>query len=346
MAIPRRLISLLVLATLVSLPMDAGSRRRSATPSPSPTADALGVGQLTGALLEGTVESVNGAVITLDSGGAAAVRIDAAGGRIISGDQVVQTVADLEPGMRITAFVEAGSPLQAKLIVIESRPPMMVAGEVESINLQEETFTVLGITVATDDATRWDTAFPTFAPMQGLADLQVGDLVKVDASLPGDAILATRVLVVNVDMPQLPVTLRGTVQSMGAREWVLATDEGTTTILIDDRTEIAGEPAAGDEVQVIAERTAGGEYLALVIVRIGPAATQQIEFKGWVNSISSTEWRVGGPPGFPLPTIAVRITPQTTIYASPHVGDMVKVIGTVDEDLTVVATRIERSMGF
>lgn len=342
----RRCFSALLLIAMV-FPLAAQSRRRAVSaPAQAAPADALRIGQISGASVTGTVASVSGTVITLDTAGAAAVRIEAADAKIIAGDRLVQTIADVVPGARVTAFVErAGDAavLTARLVVVESRPDLMLVGRVDSVDLSAPSFTVLGVEVAVDDETEFTAAFPTFAPVDGIEDLHPGNVVKVDASLPGGVVRATRVLIVAPDLPPLPVTLRGTVTSISATAWVISGDGGATSILIGDRTRIVGEPVVGDEVQVIAQQNDAGDLVALVIVKIGPIDSIHVQFAGWVQSIGAAEWRIGGPPGLPTPSVTVRITAETEIYPDPKPGDLVSVKAVVGEDRVPVATSITRT---
>ena len=226
--------------------------------------------------------------------------------------------------------------------MVESHPDLMLAGQIEAIDLGASTFTVMGIAVAVDDSTEFETAFPTFAPVDELADLAVGNIVKVDASLPGGRVLATHVLVVAPDVPQPPVMLRGTVKSITDTAWVITSGSEDTTVAVDRRTKITGNPQVGDEVQVIAQRNGEGSLVALAILKIGPIGPQKLEFRGWVTSISASEWQIGGPPGIPTPTVTVRITSTTQIYPDPKVGDLVNVRGTVGLDRIVVADSITK----
>lgn len=345
---PRRaVIALLILSLTISA--NAGTRRRAVGHPASPsTADALGIGQLSGAALSGTVTSVAGTIVTVNSGGAPAIRIEAANAKILAWDEMPRTIADIAPGSRITAFIEpqsdgtSGAPLPARLITIESRPDLTIAGPVESIDLGASTFRVLGITILVDADTVFATAFPTFAPMRGLVDLAVGNIVKVDAELGGAQILAAHVLVVTPE-PKLPVTLRGKVKSISDANWVISEDgEKDVTLLVDDRTKIVGNPRVGDEVQVIAEHDAASNLVARVIVRIGPFDSKEFQFKGWVRSIAPDRWSIGGPPGSMMPELLVRITATTEIYPNPRVDDLVLVKGAVDSSGAYTASSITK----
>ena len=347
---PTRIALAAALILLATTPLLAEPKRRAvAPPSGHVSADALGIGHLSGAALAGTVESVEGTVVTLDTGGAPAIRIEAKDAKVIAGDAMPRTAADITAGARITAYVESGpepgAPLVARLIAVESRPELMIAGVVESVDLPGSSFTVLGISIAVDDDTLFETAFPTFAPMRGLEDLRAGNVVKVDAALTGALVLAERVLVVSplTDVPERPASIRGVVKSISESSWVITEQGGgDVTVEIDSSTKIAGDPQVGDEVQAIVQRDAAGNLVALMIVKLGPGHSGSFHFKGWVQSIGPEQWTIGGPPGSLAPSLAVKITPATEIYPDPKVGDIVRVEGTRDDAGNYVATSITK----
>lgn len=342
---PFRTAVAVLLAVLVTLPASAGRRRAVGSAGPV-NADAMGFGQLSGATIAGTVLSVSGTVVRLETGGAPAIAIEARDAKIVAHDQMPRTVAEIVAGARITAFVEdppaGGGPLPAKVIMVESRPDLLIAGTIESINLAAQTFTVIGITIGVDGDTRYDTAFPTFAPVDDLGDLSVGNLVKVDVDVAGAKLVADRVHVADA-VARVPEMLRGTVKSISDASWVITrNDGGDVAVTVNSRTKIAGEPGVGDEVQVIAERDSAGGWVALLIVRLGPIPDLTFHFRGWVQSIGAEQWTIGGPPGSLMPAVVVRVTPQTRIYPDPKVDDVVLVEGIRESDGDLVATSIRK----
>ncbi|MGH7484114.1 MAG: hypothetical protein ACREMY_00745, partial [bacterium] len=162
--------SLLAIALVLLAPALVAGTHRAATP-PNP-ADALGIGPISGAAVSGSVASVSGATITLNSGGAQSIRIDASAAKFQS-EQGTASIGDVKPGARITAFINtrvtvaAGAALPAQLIIVESSPDLTVTGTIESIDLTHSTFSVLGITIAVYANTSYSTTFPTFAPIRG-----------------------------------------------------------------------------------------------------------------------------------------------------------------------------------
>jgi len=317
------------------------AKTRSVAP---PTADVLGIGRISGAALSGTVASVSGTVITLNTGAAPAIRIDAATAKF-AGRDGASSIADIKPGTRITAFLgtpAAGAPgtLTAQLINIEPPPPdLTITGPIDSIDVVGSKFVVLGITISVDSSTRFASAFPTFAPILGLKDLTVGQTVAVDATADA-TILARHVLVVSPMRDEI-VTLHGKVKSISDRSWVLTEMNGQDrTLIIDERTKISGDPRVGDEVQVLARIDSSSNTIALAILKL--VTPPELEFRGYVVSIQPDHWTIGGPPGSRAPEMLVKISRTTLIYPNPAVGDRVVVIGFRDSTGTIVALKISR----
>lgn len=311
--------------------------------------DVLGIGPMSGAAVSGSVASVQGTTITLNSGGAPAIRIDAAAAKFM--DQTgAGSISDVKPGVRVTAFITSttaaiapGTPLPAQLITIESLPDLAATGSLQAIDLLNSRFTVLGISMAVDSNTSFSSAFPTFAPIKGLGDLALGQVVNVTAAFAGASILAKRVQILAPVVPA-PVIISGTVKAISASAWVITGKDGKDlTVIVDAQTKIIGDPKAGDSVQVMANLDASHNYVAIAIVKlvkIVPPPTNIVELHGVVKSISATQWTIGGPPGSMAPDFLVKITSTTVIYSNPAVGDHVIVAGTRDSAGAVVALKI------
>jgi len=126
---------------------------RAVTPPANATAeaaDALGIGSISGASVRGVVASVQGTLITLNSGGAPAIVIDSSAAKFVTAKDGAGSIGDVKPGVRITAFINTAPTLQpssflrAQLITIESQPDLEVTGTIDSIDLTRSRFTVLG----------------------------------------------------------------------------------------------------------------------------------------------------------------------------------------------------------
>ncbi len=343
----RRFAVVGLLIVLLSIPLVAHAATHRAVMPPSDAAhgDVLGIGMMSGSALSGTVAGVQGSTITLNSGDAAPIIIDASAAKFMS-DRSSATIGDVKAGSRITAFINASTAaaavtaLSAQLVVIESLPDLTVTGPVQSIDSSNSKFTVLGITMAVDPNTSYGSSFPTFAPITGLSGIAVGQIVNVTATFAGGAILATRV---DVTAPAVQpyVVLGGTVKSISAAAWVIAGRDGKdTTVAINAQTKIVGDPKVGDSVQVMGRVDSAHDYVAIAIVKLGLPTPTELHL--WVVSIAPTQWTVGGPPGSMMPVFLVKITATTVIYPDPHVGDRVTVTGTRDSSGIFVAARIAK----
>ncbi|MEO6259364.1 MAG: DUF5666 domain-containing protein, partial [Thermoanaerobaculia bacterium] len=203
-----------------------------------------------------------------------------------------------------------------------------MTGAVDAIDLARSRFNVLGIVIAVDSNTSFGSNFPTFAPIQGLSGIAVGQIVTVTARFSGNAIVATRVQVLSPTI-QPSIILNGTVKSIAPTAWVITSREGKeTTVSVDSQTKIVGNPRIGDAVQVMANIDSAHNYLATAIVKIDPNEKIAMEIHGTVASISATEWGIGGPPGSLAPVFLVKIASTTVLYPDPRVGDRVIVVGT------------------
>ena len=335
---------------LLSIPLAAvaGTHRAVMPPSTGMSGDILGLGMMSGATVSGTVASVQGTTITLVSAGSSPIRVDAANAKFMSTHEGAASIADVTAGVRITAFINtsatiaAGAALPAQMIAIESLPDLVVTGAIQSIDVANSKFTILGITIAVDKNTSYGSAFPTFAPITGLTGIAVGQVAGVTASFTNGAILATRVQVIASSVP-MPAILSGTVKSIAASAWVITGKDGKdTTIAIDGQTKILGDPKVGDTVEVMANIDSAHNYVAIAILKIGFPTPAQTEIHGWVASIQPAQWTIGGPLGSMMPVMLVKITATTSIYTNATVGDRVTATGARDSSGIFVATKITK----
>jgi hypothetical protein len=346
-----RVLSFLLVSVL-ALGASAGVRRRAVAPPRGATADVLGVGSINGAAIAGSVAAVDGPIITLQTGGATPIFIDASGAKIVSLNDAWSTIDDIAVGARITAFIDPAprmspsSALHAQLIAIDSHPDLLIAGSIESIDVPGSTLTILGVKITVDENTQFSSAVPTFAPIEGLEDLTAGQIVKVDASLHDSKIVANHVVLVSFGATSTSI-LKGTVKSISGSSWVIADAAGLeSTIVINDKTKIVRDPGVGDEVEVITQPDESGNDAALVIVKLRDADGEAFHIHGWVRSIAPDHWSIGGPPGTEAPELLIRVTPATQIYSNPKAGDIVSVKGFVDSQNEAVATSITKDFGF
>jgi hypothetical protein len=333
---------------LASNSLIAGTHRATTPPAVAEVADALGIGSISGASVRGVVASVQGSLITLNSGGAPAIVIDSSAAKFATVTSGSGSLGDVKPGVRITAFINTAPTLQpssflrAQLITIESQPDLEVTGTIDSIDLPHSRFTVLGISISVAADTGFGSTFPRFAAIKGLGDLAAGQVVDVTARFTGGAIVATRVQVTAFTI-QAATILLGTVKSIAPTAWVITSKDGKeTTVSVNAQTKIAGDPKVGDSVQVMATIDSAHNYVAIAIVKLDLHEPTSIELHGIVKSISPKEWTIGGPAGTLSPDFVVTISPATIIYPDPKVGDHVVAVGTRDSKGTFTATKIAK----
>jgi hypothetical protein len=334
----------------VSMSLSAGIHR-AVTPPAIPidvASDLLGIGPVSGASIRGVVASVQGTLITLNTGGAPAIAIEASAAKIMNDHSGTSSLAGIKAGTRITAFLntsptlQPSSALRAQLITIESLPELELTGTIDSIDAPHSRFVVLGIAIAADSNTSFGSSFPTFAAIKGVGDLAVGQIVNVTARFASAAIIATNVQIVSPAIQPFLILL-GTVKSIGTSSWVITTHDGKeTTISVGAQTKIVGDPRVGDSVQVMANVDSAHNYVAIAIVKIDTHEITTIEFHGMVKSIAATQWTIGGPPGTLSPEFMVKIASSTVIYPDPKVGDNVVVVATRDSTGSYTATKISK----
>ncbi len=184
-----------------------------------------------------------------------------------------------------------------------------------------------------------------------------GEYVARSITLLGDSIATPVPAPAGTEEPEderEQTDLEGTVESMSNSAWVVS----GVRVLIDNETEIEGDPALGESVRVEGTLQADGTVLAdrIRLLEGGetsepeqteptpPSATQspdgqddeqadRVEFEGNVDSISPGLWLIDGQ--------AVIVTSQTEIDGDPGVGDRVRVRATWAADGRLVAERIE-----
>ena len=332
-------------ALVLCVSLTAGTHR-AATPPANEVTDALGIGLISGASVTGVAASVQGSQITLNTGGAPPIVFEASTAKVVTDKGESSSVTDIKPGTRITAFIsqastqQPSSVLRAQLITIEALPDLEVVGTVDSIDPAHSRLIVLGIGFSVDSNTGFGSTFPTFVAIKGLSDIVTGQVVGVTARFSNGTIVATRVQIISPTI-RVPVILLGTVKSIGPTAWVLTNrDASETTVSLDSRTKIVGDPKVGDSVQVLANLDSSHNYLATAIVKVNQIAISDAELHGTVKSISTTQWVIGGPSGSLTADFLVKIVSTTVIYPDPKVGDRVVVVGRHDSSGSVTATKI------
>jgi hypothetical protein len=156
----------------------------------------------------------------------------------------------------------------------------------------------------------------------------VGDVIKVNAERGMEGkIEASAVASLQVDLSTVEV--RGTVESTSATEVVI---DGIR-ISVDGETQVEGDLQVGSFVAVRASMEGSGELQAETIeVRLGSEVT--VQFEGEIEAMSLLTWTVEG--------VACEVDLLTTVITglAPVVGLHAEVTGTLNEDGSVEATRI------
>jgi hypothetical protein len=322
-----RVALLPALILLLALPSAADVRRTPAIEGPPPSA------------IEGTITSIHvpfaggGPIVSLLSG---LVSFDATGATVRFANGTGGTTGDLQPGQRIVAFVDpAATPLKATaILVMVQREDVSLTGRVEATDLSASTITVLGFTALVTERTVFGGPWEGIGK-PGLGDVKVGDLVLVAATADSGALAALRVMKLSPG-PTPTVRLHGMVGAIGNDSWTLVLPDGTESIVkVDAGTKIVGNPAVGDEVDVLARRQGDGTLLAVVILKqVEPPPVAEVTFEGIVKRISGAMWQVDD--------TQVAVSRTTVVRGDPRVGDTVRVTGVRIRGAVVQARLVEK----
>lgn len=228
----------------------------------------------------------------------------------ITGTTVIDAAIAVGDLVQVNGTISAGI-LVASTIALVDGDPVGSGAEVEFFGAIESitggVFVIGGKTVNTDAMTEID------------AGLMVGDLVKVTAVLNGDGTyLASAIHLAIAPVPE-GLTFTGAVESISDTQWLV----GGMTFMVDAETVITGDPQVGDMVLVTYIEQSDGSFLALAITKDDDGdddeenGSRVFDFIGALESISDTEWVVGG--------LSFAITSKTEFEGEMAVGDIVKV---------------------
>ena len=328
-----RLALLPALLLLATLPLAADVRTAPTIDGPPP------------ASIEGTITHVGvpiaspGPIVTLLGG---LVSFDAEGATVRFADGTPGTTASLAVGQRIVAFLASPAPpLKASSIVVfQERADVTLTGTVGSVDASAGTLGLLGLTLKVTDRTvfggPWDGA-----GRAGLGELKVGDLVLVAAKADGGVLVATRVLKLS-PTPTPTVRFHGVVASIGTERWTFKLADGTTTtVKVDARTKIVGEPRVGDEVDVLARRESDGSLLAVLIQRPVEPPPPTERYAGMLKELTRTS-AVVGPRVGDGPDWLFVVNAETRLVGDPRVGDDVGVLALQQADCSLLALVIAK----
>lgn len=281
-------------------------------------------------VVEGTITGVNipfaggGPIVSLLNG---LISFDINGARIISSEGGT-ALSEVRTGQRIMAILKdpatqtSGMNKAESVFVLQDSAIATLRGTIDAIDVAGGTLTVLGWKISVDAKTAFG------GPREGsgvksLADLKVKDDVTVTSTPRDQALYGLRVIKM-MEAPQPTESFNGTVVSIGTTSWVIKNAEGRDiTVLVTAQTRIAGEPKAGDKVNVLAQRDSAGILTALAIVKVSDIPVT-LRFRGVVTSITETVWKVRPFEGMEQ---AVQVNRDTKVSGSPKVGDWVDVEG-------------------
>lgn len=294
---------------------------------------------VSGGAVTGFVTTVSGNLITLLNG---AVTIDATGADIHS-RKGKGTIADVKPGSQVAITIRnphaaAGTMLQAANVLILDAPAGTLTGPVQAVDLAESTLTIFGARVRVTPSTQINSIL---RGVNGtLAQIKAGDLVIVEVSITGSALIAETIHL----LPPVPnATLDGTVKSIGATSWVITTTRhGDVTVTVNSSTKIDSAVKVGDHVLVIGTSDAAGHITAMAITRnhLKTPPPHESSLQGTVKSIGPTTWVITTHDG---KDVTVTVNASTRIDPTLKVGDPVSVIGRPDATGTIVASAITKA---
>ncbi|MFL5310039.1 MAG: DUF5666 domain-containing protein [Myxococcales bacterium] len=186
------------------------------------------------------------------------------------------------------------------------------------------------------------------APL-ALADLRVGDAMRVEGTLQAGGKVLAREIERVASPGSNEVLLRGTIGSLDATAGKLTVSD--LTIATDASTRFTGAAGfadlkLGDRGLVQGTLVAGGAVLARLVCRLPVAAAQrdEVEIEGPISSIAA-------PDRFQVAGKTVVIDSSTRFegehdrpltFADLKLGDRVEVEGTAQADGTILARKIER----
>ncbi len=231
----------------------------------------------------------------------------------ITHDTSIETGINVGDLVNVDGVIETNGTLRAehiRLVTPDNGLPFEFTGLVQQI--VSGTWTVSGVAIAVDGHTQIESG------------LGVGDLVKVEGHiLPNGTWLADSIR--RAEEQEREFEFTGVVQTINP--WVVSSISFTT----NEQTEIDSGIEVGDRVKVEGHILSDGTWLADEITRLTDQA-QPFEFIGQVMHIDP--WIVGG--------ISITVNTSTTIESGIVVGDLVRVVGVVQPDGTLLATSITK----
>jgi hypothetical protein len=276
----------------------------------------------------GTVETVSGDDLALVG---VADRFRLAGGATesISGKSV--RAQDLAPGSSVTLRVgprEADGRFRVDQLVVQSRSPMSLVGEITRISDDRRWIEVHGVEIAVDARTTFSGRTSAGIARSSRA-LSAGLVVRIDLVAGGDgALRATAIRVeASTGTPADQQEAEGTVTAISDTVWTI----DDMDFAITEDTLFEGDPQVGDFVEVKFHVDAGGHAVADRIEK-EDERDEDVEFVGLVEAIGDSSWTISGH--------VVSVDAATEIDPGIAVGDTVEVRAIEQSGGSLLATRI------
>ena len=279
-------------------------------------------------LADGIVSSVNPALHLYTIAGGL-ITVDASAAKILDTSNAVVDFSAIKPGQHVSAIIDdapsaAGVPLHATSVSILQTPVGFVSGSVDAIDLTAKTLTVLGLTIHTNDATKFNGDIPSRDP-HSLADLHVGDPVTVSFDGNMSQLNAVSVHLITLTPPTTTVLFRVTVIAKNASVWIVSANQFGTEVHITSNTTIVGNPQVGQTVEILA-RIDDGIITAISIQEASappiPPAVPDFNTSGILKQRTADTIVVDNA----LALVTIKVTADTKFFGDPKVGDNVDVL--------------------
>ncbi len=223
-------------------------------------------------------------------------------------------------GQNVTVDVVAGQSTTVNADQPPDEPDFRISGEGE-VTAKGAIWTIAGQDFETHDGTIIE------------GNPQVGDWVYVEGRLTADGRrIADRIRLVRRS-PENRFTIRGTVDEMGASEWIVAGQP----IRIDEETVIDEGIELNDPVQVEGVILPNGVLLAERIRLVDETVGLPFSFTGVVQEIFGDTWEISG--------VVITIDEETEIDEDLSVGDIVHVRGWILDGGVWLASAIRDAAG-
>ncbi len=273
-----------------------------------------------------------------------AITMDASHSRLI-GVTPPESLDQLTAGMDIVVTFDSQrrddsghTVLLAQSIAVS--PAGTILGEVWSLNIERNTFTILGQEIQATPETRW-AGTVSGRPIDGVRFMipNVRFEVELAKGLPLRALRVTAL----PNKPSQNFHTQGIVYSIEGDRWiVLETGGRRTTFVVPDGTEIVGGPVLPlDTVSVHArmepELNVAHRINVLRIIPSGPCSAPSLSLEGVLTARTADSITVDAELRGPT---TLRVTAATIFHLDPQPGDKVTVLGDYDEQYNLHARKV------